>query len=365
MRRGGRPLIGRYDPTLVLLSVLLAVQGAYVSLALARNIAAETGLRRRLMLAASAFVLGTGIWTMHFVGMLALTLPVPVDYDLLLTLVSALAAILAVGISVTLAVAGPAGTNRLLPASVAMGLGIATMHYLGMAAMRMHADLVHDPAIVALSLVIAVAASGLSLWLAFGHGRRAPLVVAAVAMALAISGMHYTAMWAAHVSGSGRAAPVAAAPAIPSEVLAVIVAVVAFVISAAFLLTLVPDGTGPPKAAAPSADPRDDRIPALKNGATVLLSQADIVSVEADAHYTRLFDGQATYFCGLCISEVERRLDPASFIRVHRSYIVRKQAIAGFRRKGSHGHVCLSCTPPREIPVSRGRILTVQQALGV
>ncbi|HEY0833819.1 MAG TPA: MHYT domain-containing protein [Azospirillum sp.] len=357
--------------------MLLAVQGAYVSLALARDTAAETGLRRRLMLAASAFVLGTGIWTMHFVGMLALTLPVPVDYDLLLTLVSALAAMLTVGIAVALAVAGPPlggnpGANRILLASVAMGLGIATMHYLGMHAMRMHGTLVHDPVIVALSVAIAVASSALSLWLAFGHGRRAPLVVAAVAMALAISGMHYTAMWAADFSDAGHvmAGAGAGAPAIPSGVLAVVVAVVAFVISAAFLLALVPDGGAAPGArkagpAAPPAEDGDGRVPVLKNGTTVLLRQADIVSVEADAHYSRLFDGQATYFCNLSISEVERRLDPARFIRVHRSHIVRKEAIAGFRREGSHGHVRLSCTPPREIPVSRGRILTVQQALGV
>jgi NO-binding membrane sensor protein with MHYT domain len=372
---GGTTLIGRYDPTLVLLSVLLAVQGAYVSLALARNTAAETGLRRRLMLAASAFVLGTGIWTMHFVGMLALTLPVPVDYDILLTLVSALAAMLTVGVAVALAVAGPPvgvnpGANRILLASVAMGLGISTMHYLGMHAMRMHGTLVHDPAIVALSVAIAVAASALSLWLAFGHGCQAPLVVAAVAMALAISGMHYTAMWAAHFHDGGHALADAGAPAIPSGVLAVVVAVVAFVISAVFLLALVPDGAAVPGARRAGTAPapeegRNGRVPVLKNGATVLLSQSDIVSVEADAHYSRLFDGQATYFCNLSISEVERRLDPARFIRVHRSHIVRKEAIAGFRREGSHGHVRLSCTPPREIPVSRGRILTVQQALGV
>jgi len=353
--------------------VLLAVQGAYVSLALARDTAAEAGLRRRLMLAASAFVLGTGIWTMHFVGMLALSLPVSVDYDILLTLVSALAAILTVGIAVALAVAGPSGVNRILLASIAMGLGIATMHYLGMHAMRMHGTLVHDPVIVALSVAIAVAASALSLWLAFGYGRRAPLVVAAVTMALAISGMHYTAMWAADFADGGHMAA-AGAPAIPSGVLAVVVAVVAFVISAAFLLALVPNSAAAPGARKAGPAPqseglategRDGRVPVLRNGATVLLSQSNIVSVEADAHYSRLFDGQATYFCNLSISEVERRLDPARFIRVHRSHIVRKEAIAGFRREGSHGHVRLSCTPPREIPVSRGRILTVQQALGV
>ncbi len=103
----------------------------------------------------------------------------------------------------------------------------------------------------------------------------------------------------------------------------------------------------------------------MKNGITVLLRQEAILYVEADAHYTHLFDGSAHYFCNLPISEVERRLDPERFIRVHRSHIVRKEAIAGFRRQGGHALVRLACDPPREVPVSRRRLLAVQQTLGV
>lgn len=366
---GGTALIGQYDPTLVLLSVLLAIQGAYVSLVLARNLAAETGIRRQLTLAGAAFVLGTGIWTMHFVGMLALKLPVEVQYDLLLTLVSALAAILAVGLSVVLVASRPSGAPGIALASVAMGLGIATMHYLGMAAINVHAQMRHDPPVVALSVAFAVAASFLSLWLAFGAGRKPPLVLAAIAMALAISGMHYTAMWAVDFTSPPHAMPPPAAPAIPAEVLAMVVAVVAFLISSAFLLAMVPDGRAPLPAKTehhpPPLPPGDGRIPALKNGATILLRPTDIMYVSADAHYTHLYDGTDTYFCGLSISELERRLDPSRFIRVHRSHIVSKAAIAEFKRLGSHGLVRLSCTPPREVPVSRGHILSVQQVLRV
>lgn len=365
-------LIERYDPTLVLLSVMLAVQGAYVSLVLAKDVIARSGLRRRVTLGASAFALGTGIWTMHFVGMLALKLPVPVDYDVLLTLVSALAAILAVGVSVALVAARPAGRAGLALASVAMGAGISTMHYIGMAAMRVHADVVHDPPRVLLSVVVAVGASWLSLSFAFGRGRKPPLVAAAVTMALAISGMHYTAMWAAGFREMEHPAGEAVAPAIPGDALAIVVAVIAFLISAAFLLMLVPDGRTPlPQALPRTPAPRpvstdaDPTIPVLKNGATILLRHADILYVEADAHYTHLFDGTARYFCNHSISEVERRLDPARFIRVHRSHIVRKEAIVSFRRSGSHGLVTLSCDPPGEVPVSRSRLVAVQQTLGV
>ncbi|MGQ9367420.1 MHYT domain-containing protein [Azospirillum sp. ST 5-10] len=343
---------------------------------LARNLAAETGLRRRLTLAGAAFVLGTGIWTMHFVGMLALKLPVAIQYDPLLTLVSALAAILAVGVSVVLVASRPSGPSGVALASIAMGLGIATMHYLGMAAISVHGHMHHDAATVALSVAIAVVAAFLSLWLTFGSGRKPPLVLAAVAMALAISGMHYTAMWAVTFSAPLDAAgPPPASPALPAEGLAMVVAVVAFLISSAFLLALVPEGRAAPESAGarplpapvvpPAGPAADDRIPALRNGATVLLRPSAILYVSADAHYTHLFDGTDTYFCSLSISDLERRLDPARFLRVHRSHIVCKAAIADFRRLGSHGLVRLACTPPREVPVSRGRILSVQQALGV
>jgi DNA-binding LytR/AlgR family response regulator len=274
-----------------------------------------------------------------------------------------------------------------------MGSGIAIMHYLGMDAMRVHASMRHAPTVVALSVAVAVGASFLSLWLTFGPGRKPPLVAAATAMALAISGMHYTAMWAAEFTGGhadmGQAAalealPAIPSPAIPSDALAFVVAVVAFLISAVFLLALVPDGTRaaasaagtdlpaavPPPPGRDSGPPADivegaaDRFPAQRNGTTVMLRQDEIVSVEADAHYTHLFDGRDSYFCGLSISEVERRLDPAIFIRVHRSHIVRKEAIATFSRDGSHGRVRLACDPPREVPVSRGRVPVVRQALG-
>jgi NO-binding membrane sensor protein with MHYT domain len=334
---------------------MLAVQGAYVSLTLARSIVTATGLRRRGRLAAAALVLGVGIWTMHFVGMLALRLPVPVNYDPVLTLVSALAAILAVGISFALAAAWVGGRRGILFASLAMGLGIVVMHYIGMDAMRLHASMSHEPAAVLLSVAVAIGASFLSLWLTFGPGRKPPLIAAATAMALAISGMHYTAMWATEFHLTAAAPASAAPPAIPSDALALVVALVAFVVSGVFLLTLVPDGAPgrrpaavpPPREAAAPPAAAPDCVPAQRNGTVVMLRHDDIVAVEADAHYTHLFDGRDTWFCGLSISEIERRLDPGRFIRVHRSYIVRKEAIADFHRDGGSGRVRLVGAPPR------------------
>ena len=175
-----------YDIGVVALSILVAFQGAYVSLSLARQVPAAAGLRLRALLSGAAVTLGVGIWAMHFVGMLALQLPVLVNYDLLLTLVSALVAIIVVGIAMLL-VSLRLGRRRLIAlGAVVMGVGIASMHYLGMAAMRANCITTHAWPLVALSVVVGIVASALSLWLCFGTSRRPPIAFAALAMALAI-----------------------------------------------------------------------------------------------------------------------------------------------------------------------------------
>src|SRR5882672_8898522 len=131
-----------YEPWLVLLSVVMAIQGAYVGFSLAVQIAAAAGLRRRLLLAGAAFSLAVAIWTMHFVGMLAARLPFPVDYLVFPTLLSFLVCVMVVG--------------------------IFSMHYIGMAALHASAHMMHATLYVAASLAIAIAASGLALWLATG-----------------------------------------------------------------------------------------------------------------------------------------------------------------------------------------------------
>src|SRR5689334_15950257 len=170
-----------YEPWLVLLSIVMAVQGAYVGLHLAVQIGNATGVRRRALLAGAAFSLALAIWTMHFVGMLAARLPFPVDYLVLPTLLSFLVCVIVVGAAVHATTSGPLTPLRLTLAAGLMGIGIFSMHYIGMAALHASAHMMHAQFYVAASMVVAIGACALALWLATGSGRRPPLILSAAA----------------------------------------------------------------------------------------------------------------------------------------------------------------------------------------
>ncbi len=188
---------GTYDPYLVALSILVACLASYTALDLSAHAGPARGSARRVWLVAAAFTMGGGIWSMHFVGMLAFIMPTPMAYDIGLTTLSLVVAIFVTGVGFYVISRQSASPLRLVLSGIFMGLGIAGMHYTGMAAMRGHAELSYDPLFVALSLVIAIGASTVALWLAFRTTDLGQKLVAAVVMGLAISGMHYTGMRAA------------------------------------------------------------------------------------------------------------------------------------------------------------------------
>jgi NO-binding membrane sensor protein with MHYT domain len=228
-----------HEPWLVAPSLFLAIQGSYVGLSLAVQVGDAIGLRRRLLIAAAAVSLAFAVWTMHFIGMLAARMPSSVDYLVFPTLLSFLICVIVVGAAVFAAYAGPLTPARLAAAAVFMGLGIVSMHHTGMTALHASAHMTHASLFVAGSIVIAIAASGLALWLANGRGGRPPLLLSATALGIAIAGMHYTAMKG--VTIFPHPMPGSGAPAISSDLLAIVVAIVAFLVSGIFLLALVPD----------------------------------------------------------------------------------------------------------------------------
>src|SRR6476661_10079397 len=138
-----------YEPWVVLLSIVVAIQGAYVGLSLAAQIGETAGLRRRLLLAGAAFSLAVAIWAMHFVGMLAVRLPFPVDYLVLPTLLSFLVCVIVVGAAVYATSSGPLTLVRLTLSAGLMGAGIFTMHYIGMNALDASTYMVHSQAYAA------------------------------------------------------------------------------------------------------------------------------------------------------------------------------------------------------------------------
>src|SRR5258708_658569 len=188
---------GTHDPYLVALSILVASFASYTALDLSGHVGAARGFARRLWLVAAAITMGGGIWSMHFVAMLAFIMPTPMSYDIGLTALSLVVAMFVTGGGFYVIRRQSGSPLRVVLSGIFMGLGIAAMHYTGMAAMRGHADLSYDLLFVALSLVIAIGASTVALWLAFRTTDLGQKLVAAVVMGLAISGMHYTAMRAA------------------------------------------------------------------------------------------------------------------------------------------------------------------------
>jgi NO-binding membrane sensor protein with MHYT domain len=374
-----------HEPWLVALSVILAIQGSYVGLNLAIKGVDAHGPRRRLMLASAAISLALAIWTMHFVGMLAARVPFPVDYLVVPTLLSFLVCVIVVGAGVLAVSIGPTTAARLVAAAVFMGLGIASMHYVGMQAIHASAHMEHSPPLVMASIAIAIATSGLALWLAIGRPVHS-LLFSATALGLAISGMHYTAMAGLSLYPHGAAA--SPAPVLSADLLAIVVAIVAFLVSGGFLLVLIPDPSVPAEAeelpspgggeiapnikaevaeavARASASPLrgPSHIPVARDGRTHFVSIDDIVAVHANAHYTHVFDGTSTLFCPLPIGEIEQRLDPRRFARVHRSHIVNIERITGMKLAGDNGVIELAAHRPYTVPVSRGRLGQVRSRL--
>jgi hypothetical protein len=243
------------------------------------------------------------------------------------------------------------------------------------------------------------------------------VALAAVLFGMAISGMHYVAMAGLTMAPCGDPAAQTGATLTP-DLLAVVVSVVAFAVSAVFLLTLVPDhgplpgaalqgakavAPGPniasrvPEAAMPGSVPADSAmsftvarlptvgppavgplggaggtprrgpartLPVEREGATHYIPVETIVFVQANAHYTSVFDGRTSSFCSLPIGEVETRLDPGRFLRVHRSYIVAIDRITCLRRNGDGGTAQCDSQPPVSIPVSRGRYPSLKSRMG-
>src|ERR1700680_4862082 len=161
-------MAGTHSYWLILLAVLVGTMGSVVRLDLAARIAR---VRHHGMVpllgVAGAFSIGIGIWSMHFIGMLGFHLPVAVSYDLWLTLLSLVMAIAGCGASLVLVSSGPLAAGKLLGGGTLIGVAIVTMHYTGMAAMKIVPPIRYDPWLVIVSILIAVAASILALWSAF------------------------------------------------------------------------------------------------------------------------------------------------------------------------------------------------------
>lgn len=198
-------LIGSYSTSLVLVSIFVAILASYTALDLAGRIASAKGRAAAIWMAGGACSMGVGIWSMHFIGMLAFDLPIELAFDVPITCLSLMIAILSSGFALWLVGQPQMPASLLGLGAVFMGAGISAMHYIGMASLRMYPGITYEPATVLASLGIAIAASAAGLWIAFHLRQQTPHVLlargaAAVVMGMAIVGMHYTGMAAASFS---------------------------------------------------------------------------------------------------------------------------------------------------------------------
>jgi PAS domain S-box-containing protein len=243
MTDGGQSIIrGSHDPALVAVSLLIAVVASFTALDLAGRMRATDGWTRYLWLAAASIAMGGGIWAMHFVAMLAFVMPgMAMRHDFGLTAVSLIVAIGATGIAFTFRESSERRRGGLLLAGILMGGGVVAMHYIGMAAMRIGGAIRYDPLLVAASVLIAVGAASAALWLADRTSAIHERIGAALLMGVAIAGMHYTGMAAATFAAPSGMAHDAAAPGVGRPGLAFSVAMATFLILFLALLTAMAD----------------------------------------------------------------------------------------------------------------------------
>lgn len=379
-----------HDWRLVLASVAIALMAGFTGLSLTRGASRLSPPLRKAVVAMAAIVLGGGIWSMHFVAMLGLRLPILYFYDPLYTLISALAGILMTGLALLILHFRPRTPASLTLAGVIVGAGISVMHYIGMTGMEICLP-VFTPAGVAGAGLASVILSVIAVRLAYGERGRRNILQGTVGFGLAVVLVHFIAMRGTGFLPAPDSAP---APGMGNETLAILVTLAAFTICSAFLLTAITFLPGPEAAAAPAQDgpaanpppkpalppsvpePADPppppraqattlRIPHEREGRTLFLDPSTVSALRAEGHYTVILRGTDALFCPWSITEAEDHLTPAGFLRVHRSYLLNPARVTRFERLKDTGLCMVDGDGGPRIPVSRARLSQVRAALGV
>ncbi|MGZ5200196.1 MAG: MHYT domain-containing protein [Telluria sp.] len=239
-------LSGSFYTPLVVLSVVVAIFASYTALSLADRVGRSHGRAVYAWTIGGALAMGSGVWAMHFLGMLAFRLPIAVGYDVPITLLSLLLPVMVSGTALWRVSQPQLDWQALAGSGILMGLGINAMHYTGMAALRMRPGIEYDPGLFILSVAIAVVASTAALWLGFQLRRNIPRAWlgrfgAAIALGCAIAGMHYTGMAAAHFPAGSIC--LAASRGVSQDGLAVMVLIASLGILTVALLVSVFDAS--------------------------------------------------------------------------------------------------------------------------
>lgn len=391
-----------HNPLLVFASLLVATMAGFTGLSLTKGLSERSVAHRKILIALAAVALGGGIWSMHFVAMLGLQLPILFYYDAAITLASALIAILVVGCALLILHFWKRSAGTLTLAGMIVGLGVLAMHYLGMSAMEL-CQALYTPTGIALAVVSSCALNIAAFAIAYGQRTHRNIVVGTLFFGFAVFAVHFIAISGADFVAVDELNEVG--PVISNEVMAIAVVLSSFVLCGAFLLTgvtfLAPPQLAssqpeqPPQAwAAPEISPDDlpvqqqsvaesdpvpspssapavepaaaqKQIPYELEGRTLFLDTQDVAAIRAEGHYTHLYTAQDKLFCVWSITEAEKRLAPGPFLKTHRSYLVNPGFVTGFERLKDNGICHFDIAKLSKVPVSRSRLRAVRAALGV
>ena len=358
-----------HNHNLVILSLVLAVVSGFTGFTLTQNLSAKTLLQRKISVSMAAVALGGGIWSMHFVAMLGLNLPVMVFYDAAITLASALIAILIVAVALMILHFFVRTSSTIVLAGCIVGAGILLMHYIGMAGLQLCKPIYTAQGLV-MSSGVAFFSCIVAFWVAYKERNNRNIFFATLCFGVAVVSVHFLAILNTsfvEVSASSEFGPL-----ISNETLAVIVVLSSFIILCLFLWVsatflsphvLKPKQIDDEKVLGEGTKVVPQHIPCERDGLKVFITLRDVLAIRADGHYSQVYTEKEKYFCVWPITEVNRRLESFGFIKVHRSYIVNTARVDRFERLKDKGY-CVFGTPlAPKVPVSRSKLKAAQAAI--
>lgn len=357
---------------LVATSFVVALVAGATGLSLTKDLSRKTVIQRKLAVSLAAVALGGGIWSMHFVAMLGLRMPILFYYDAAITLGSALIAILVVALALGILHFIARTRTTVVLAGCIVGLGILAMHYVGMAGMQL-CRAVYTTFGVISSSILALGLCVIAFAIAYGTARsNRNIMIGTLCFAVAVFAVHFLAMSGTEFVATDEIREFG--PLISNEVMAIGVILSSFVIFGAFLWVgvtyLMPpeEDTAPEAHAAPElaahAPGAALRIPCEKDGSKVFVPAGDVAFLRADGHYTQVYTLADRFFCVWPITEASKRLLPGGFVKVHRSYLVNPAKVAGFQRLRDKGRCTFGAEKLPPVPVSRSHLKEVEAALG-
>lgn len=379
-----------YNVLLLAGAAFLAVIAGFTGLSLTSGVSHLPEAQRKFAIVKAASVLGGGVWSTHFVAMLALQLPVDVVYDPVFTLASVLIAILFTGAALLILHFWGRTNMHIASAGIVMGLGVVGMHYVGMFGMRGCTPVYSVWGYVISTFLSAAICIG-ALHVAYRRRTLLGLMFGGAAFGIAILAMHFSAMSQTGFLPLDRVEP--SLRMVPNDVLAMLVIISSFLICGAFLLTtatlrnaqrseqpaepeietVAPVDPTPepmqPADAPPAVFPAQEapgRLPYEEDGKTFFAPIEDIVAIQAEGHYTRLHRVSGPAFCPQPITRLAEELAQASFLRTHRSFLVNLNYVQGFERRKDQG-ICLFAPGigVDPVPVSRANVAATKAALGL